>query len=136
MDQLLRMSSGLPPDETNDTITLATRMWLLEPDSVAFAASQRLAAAPGTQWAYSNLGYALLSGLVRDTAGGGEPGRTLAFIRKELFQPVGMQHATLEFDPAGTPEGNGFMFATGRASVNFIWMTAWSKAGAYSPKAG
>ncbi|MGI8437878.1 MAG: serine hydrolase domain-containing protein [Chthoniobacterales bacterium] len=119
LDQLLRMSSGLPPDETNDTITLATRMWFLEPDSVAFAASQRLAAVPGTQWAYSNLGYALLSGVVRDAAGDGEPGRTLAFIQKELFQPVGMQHATLEFDSAGTPEGNGFMFATARDWARF-----------------
>ena len=118
VDQLLRMDSGLPPDETNDIFTLATRMWFLEPDSVAFAAKQRLVAAPGTRWAYGNLPYALLSGVVRETAGG-EPRQTLAFIRRELFDPVGMQHSTLEFDPAGTPEGNGFMYAAARDWARF-----------------
>ena len=118
MDHLLRMDAGLPPDETNDTLTLAARMWFLEPDSVAFAARQRLVAAPGTRWAYGNLPYALLSGVVRDAAGG-EPRQTLAFIRRELFGPVGMRRATLEFDPAGTPEGNGFMYAPARDWARF-----------------
>ncbi len=113
VDQLLRMSSGLPPDETNDTLTLATRLWFLEPDSLAFAARQRLTAAPGTRWAYGNLPYALLSGIVREAAGG-QPRQTLAFLRRELFGPLGMRHATMEFDSAGTPEGNGFMYTSAR----------------------
>lgn len=119
IDQLLRMDSGLPPDETNDLITFATRMWMLEPDSVAFAARQALVSTPGTQWAYSNLGYALLSGVIREVAGGGSPGRTLSFIRRELFEPLGMEHATLEFDAAGNPEGNGFMVASARDWARF-----------------
>ncbi len=119
VDQLLRMESGLPPDETNAMITLATRMWMLEPDSVAFAARQKLVAPPHTQWAYSNLGDAILSGVIREVAGGGDPGKTLAFIRSELFEPLGLDHATLEFDTAGTPEGNGFMFASARGWARF-----------------
>ena len=118
VDHLLRMDSGLPPDETDDIFTLATRMWFLEPDSVAFVSRQSLTTAPGTRWAYGNLPYALLSGVVRVTAGG-EPRQTLAFIRRELFGPVGMGHVTLDFDSAGTPMGNGFMYAPARDWARF-----------------
>ena len=118
VDHLLRMDAGLPPDETDDIFTLATRMWFLEPDGAAFAARQSLAATPGTRWTYGNLPYALLSGVVCEAAGG-EPRKTLAFIRRELFAPVGMEHATLEFDSSGTPMGNGFMYATARDWARF-----------------
>ena len=118
VDNLMRMTSGLPFDETDAIITQATRMWMLEPDSADFAARQPLVAREGTQWGYSNLSYALLSGLVRDTVGG-DPGTMLAFLRRELFQPIGMRHATLEFDSAGTPAGSGFMFASARDWARF-----------------
>jgi CubicO group peptidase (beta-lactamase class C family) len=118
VDDLLRMESGLPFDETDAIITPATRMWMLEPDSATFAARQPLVAQPGTQWGYSNLSYALLSGVVRDAVGG-DAANTLAFLRRELFQPLGMQHATLEFDSAGTPVGSGFMFASARDWARF-----------------
>lgn len=118
VDQLLRMVSGLPFDETDDALSLATRLFMLEPDSAAFAARQPLVAAPGRQWGYSNLGYALLSGMIREAAGG-DPGKTLAFMQRELFRPVGMLHATQEFDAAGTPLGAGFMYASARDWARF-----------------
>ena len=83
VDQLLRMDAGVPPDETDAIFTLATRMGFLEPDSVAFVLRQHLATAPGTHWAYGNLPYALLSGVVREGMGG-EPRQTFVFIRREL----------------------------------------------------
>jgi CubicO group peptidase (beta-lactamase class C family) len=118
VDQLLRMTAGLPADETNAIVTPATRMWFLEADSAAFAARQPLVAKPATQWGYSNLSYALLSGLIRQAVGG-DPAATRRFIQDELFSPLGLQHATLEFDAAGTPAGNGFMFASARDWARF-----------------
>src|SRR5207247_223398 len=69
LDQLLRMSSGLPLDEGMGP-GLAQRMWFVEPDTAKFAQAASLTAEPGTRWAYSNLGYALLSRAVREAIGG------------------------------------------------------------------
>jgi len=43
----------------------AQRMFI-QPDTAKFAQATKLVAPPGTRWAYSNLGYALLSRIVRD----------------------------------------------------------------------
>ena len=118
VDQLLRMTSGLPFDETDAIITPATRMWMLESDQAAFAARQPLMARPGTQWGYSNASYTLLSSLIRNAAGG-DATKTLSFIRRELFAPLGMRHATLEFDASGTPVGSASMFASARDWARF-----------------
>lgn len=117
MDQLLRMSSGLPLDEGMGP-GLAQRMWFVESDKAAFAAKTPLASPPGTAWAYSNLGYELASRIVADTIGGGPP-EIAAFARRELFAPLGMQHALIEFDGAGTPSGSNAMFATAREWAKF-----------------
>ncbi len=117
IDQYLRMSSGLPLDEGMGP-GLAQRMWFVEPDTAKFAATVAPTASPGTRWAYSNLGYALLSRIVRDAIGGDE--RAIAeFALRELFAPLGMQNATIEFDAAGTPSGSNAMLATARAWAKF-----------------
>ena len=117
VDQLLRMSSGLPLDEGTGT-RLAQRMWFVEPDTAKFAQAQPLTAAPGTRWAYSNLGYAALSHVVRDAIGGDE--RAIAeFAQREVFAPLGMRHALIEFDAAGTPAGSNAIFATAREWAKF-----------------
>ena len=117
IDQLLRMSSGLPLDEGMGP-GLAQRMWFVEPDTAGFAKGQALTAAPNTRWAYSNLGYALLSRVVRDAIGGDEHA-IFDFARRELFAPLGMKHVTMEFDAAGTPAGSNAMFATAREWAKF-----------------
>ena len=53
------------------------------------------------------------SRIVRDLAGG-DAGSTLAFVHRELFDKLGMQHATLEFDAAGTPIGSSHVWAPAR----------------------
>jgi CubicO group peptidase (beta-lactamase class C family) len=117
IDELLRMDSGLPLDEGVGP-GLAQRMWFTEGDTAAFAEHAPLATAPGTAWAYGNLGYALLSRAVRKAIGGA-PHDIAAFAQRELFALLGMRHALIEFDSAGTPSGSNAMFATARDWARF-----------------
>jgi CubicO group peptidase (beta-lactamase class C family) len=118
VDQLLRMSSGLPFDETNGPLNPATRMWFLERDMAGYAAQTPLAHQPGSAWGYSNLGYMILSRLVRDAAGGGAMDAE-RFARRELFEPLGMRTATIDCDATGTPLGAGQTYASARDWARF-----------------
>ncbi len=118
VDQLLRMDSGLPFDETTGPVNPATHMWFRENDSAAYAARMPLAHAPGTVWGYSNLSFALLSKLIGDASGGTAIGAE-AFARHELFEPLGMHHSVIETDAAGTLLGSGFMYASARDFARF-----------------
>ena len=115
-DQLLRMNSGLDVGQSLHDVSAfdpAARMLFVEPDMAAFAASRPLAHAPGTHWNYADPNTLLLSRIVRDLAGG-SPESTRAFIQRELFDKLGMQHATLEFDASGTPIGSSHLWASAR----------------------
>jgi CubicO group peptidase (beta-lactamase class C family) len=118
IDQLLRMDSGLPFDETSGPANAATHMWFREADTAAYAARTPLAHAPGTAWGYSNLGYALLSRLIGH-ATGGTAASTGAFVRSELFAPLGMHHSVIETDASGTLLGSGFMYSSARDLARF-----------------
>jgi CubicO group peptidase (beta-lactamase class C family) len=118
MDQLLRMDSGLPFDETNGPASLTTHMWFREADTAAYAARVPLAHAPGTAWGYSNLSYALLSKLIGD-ASGGTAGGAETFVRDALFTPLGMHHSLIETDASGTLLGFGGMYASARDLARF-----------------
>jgi CubicO group peptidase (beta-lactamase class C family) len=108
-NQLLSMAGGLPWDEYHGGFDPATRLWFDEPDPYQFAQGVRLDNKPGTYWAYSNLGYTVLSRLVREQTGG-TPMDVLAFAQGELFAPLDMRHMVISFDLTGTPMGaNGFL---------------------------
>jgi len=117
-DQLLRMSSGLPFDETDGPENVMTRMLFLEPDTARYAESLRLDAAPGTTWSYSNAGFQILSRIIRDNAGKGAVD-TERFVHEKLFNPLGMTNATIEIDAAGTPFGASHVYATARDWARF-----------------
>lgn len=118
VDQLIRMDGGLPFDETNGPVNLATHMWFREADTAAYAASVPLAHAPGTAWAYGNLSYALLSKLIGN-ATGNTAASAETFVRDELFAPLGMHHSVIETDQSGTLLGSGFMYASARDLARF-----------------
>jgi CubicO group peptidase (beta-lactamase class C family) len=118
IDQLLRMTSGLPFDESGGPVNPMTHMFFLERDMAGYAQHMRLAYAPGTQWGYSNLGYMILSRLVRDAASG-DVAAAGRFARRELFAPLHMQTALIECDATGTPMGAGFVFASARDWARF-----------------
>jgi CubicO group peptidase (beta-lactamase class C family) len=115
-DQLLRMTSGLDAGQSLHDVgpfDPSAQMLFVEPDMAAFAARAPLAHAPGTHWNYTDPNTLLLSRIVRDLAGGDAAG-TLAFVRRELFDKLGMRHATVEFDAAGTPIGASHVWAPAR----------------------
>jgi CubicO group peptidase (beta-lactamase class C family) len=119
IDQLLRMTSGLPlvrmsPEDS-------TRMWFLERDMAGFAATRPFTSAPGERWAYSEAGYMLLSRIVRDAAGG-SAADVVRLARRELFGPLGMTTATMEFDATGTPIGASHFYASPRDWARLGWL--------------
>lgn len=117
IDHLLRMDSGLPLDEGMGP-GLAQRMWFTERDHAAFADRTPPDVPPGTRWAYSNLGYALLSRIVSAKAGA-TPDQAAAFAARALFAPLGMRTALMEFDGAGVPKGSNAMLASARDWARF-----------------
>ncbi|GAA0719625.1 serine hydrolase [Dokdonella soli] len=118
VDQLVRMTSGLPFDETNSPVNPATRMWFLERDMAGYAEHEPLAHPPGTAWGYSNLGYLILSRIVRDAAGGGIVDAE-RFARRELFEPLGMRTMTIDHDITGTPLGASHTYGSARDWARF-----------------
>src|SRR6185503_7529552 len=71
-----------------------------------------------SNWTYTNANTLLLSRVIRDQAGG-TAAATLAFARRELLDPLGMRHVTLEFDATGTPIGSSHMLASARDWARF-----------------
>jgi len=120
-DQLLRMTSGLDAGQSLHDVSAfdpAARMLFAQADMAAFAASRPLIHAPGTHWNYADPNTLLLSRIVRDLTGA-SPHDTRAFAQRELFDKLGMQHATLEFDASGTPIGSSHLWAPARDWARF-----------------
>lgn len=118
VDQMLRMDAGLPFDEAGGPMTLANRMWFVEPDITGFAQKAPLEHTPGTVWGYSNFSFVLLSSLVRDAAGGSAVDAE-RFVRRELFEPLGMRNTVIETDIHGTPIGSSHTYASARDLARF-----------------
>lgn len=123
-DQLLRMVSGLKCGQSLHTsgfktlFDADTQMEYDMADQSAFAAGAGLRAEPGAEWRYTNCNYVLLSRMIRDAAGG-DAKSTRAFIERELFAPLGFDHATLEYDSAGVPLGTIHLWASARDWARF-----------------
>lgn len=122
LDQLLRMSSGLGfleeyhPEKPSDTIVM---LFGDGKDDVAhYAASKALEHAPGSFWAYSS-GTANLVARAAGLAAGVSGPDLEAFMRRRLFDPIGMTSAQPKFDAAGTFIGSSFCFATARDFARF-----------------
>ena len=122
-DQLLRMVSGIGCGQSLKTgfttlFDADTQMEFDMADQSAFAANASLRAKPGNEWRYTNCNFVLLSWIIGDAAGGGAKS-TRSFIQRELFAPLGFEHATLEYDSAGVPLGTIHLWATARDWARF-----------------
>ena len=122
-DQLLRMVSGIGCGQSLKTgfttlFDADTQMEFDMADQSAFAANASLRARPGAEWRYTNCNYVLLSRMIRDAAGG-DAKSARSFIQRELFAPLGFEHATLEYDSAGVPLGTIHLWASARDWARF-----------------
>lgn len=117
-DQLLRQTSGLDLFQDDSGFDRNARMLYMERDTAGFALKSSPQHAPGTQWAYADGHFILLSRIIRDAVGGSAED-VAAFAQRELFGPLGMQRTVLEFDATGTPLGSTYSLATGRDWARF-----------------
>jgi CubicO group peptidase (beta-lactamase class C family) len=118
LNQLLRMTAGLDLDENDSGFDPISRMLFLEPDMAGFAARAKLQTVPGTTWNYTSGNTLLLSRVIRDAVGG-RAEDVLAFARRELFEPLGISTATIEFDSTGTPVGSQYVLMAARDWARF-----------------
>ena len=131
IDQMLRMLDGLRfreaehlgggsvryyPEAESDVIPMLFGSG--RADVAGFAATLPYLAEPETRWNYNSGASNLLSRLVSDTVGGGADGM-LAFMRRELFDPLGMSTATPTFDEAGHFIGSSHCKCSARDFARF-----------------
>jgi CubicO group peptidase (beta-lactamase class C family) len=113
---LLTMTSGLDNDDGGDAAdSFVARLLFGDRSSDTAAAAEKadLDFGPGTHWAYSTATTQILCGIVARTVGGGREG-VRAFLERELIAPLGLGSFVLEFDPAETPLGGGYAWASAR----------------------
>jgi CubicO group peptidase (beta-lactamase class C family) len=122
LDLLLRMSSGLNfveeyrPDRPSDVIEM---IWESGKADVAhYAAEKPLEHAPGSFWYYSSGTTNIVSRCVSRAVGAHGPDFE-AWMRRRLFEPLGMTSAIPKFDEAGTFIGSSFCFCTARDFARF-----------------
>jgi hypothetical protein len=118
LDQLLRMTSGLNLEESDSGFDPVSRMMFSERDMAAYAENAKLKSKPGQTWEYTSGDTLIVSAIVRDAVGG-HAADVLRFAHNQLFDPVGMQHITMEFDDVGTPIGSTRIYASARDWARF-----------------
>ncbi len=131
IDQMLRMVDGLRfreaehlgggavryyPAEESDVIPMLFGVG--KPDVAGFAATLPYLEEPEVRWNYNSGGSNLLSRLVSETVGGGRD-ETLAFMERELFDPLGMTSAAPRFDEAGHFMGSSHCYCSARDYARF-----------------
>lgn len=115
-EDLLRMRAGFDFDEGQGA-GAATQMWYTQDDTAHFAVEQPLVSAVGSRWHYSNESYAILSRVLKNAVGG--PQALSDFVHRQLLDPLGMHHVTIEFDGAGNMMGANAVFASARDWARF-----------------
>jgi CubicO group peptidase (beta-lactamase class C family) len=134
IDQMLRMVDGLrfreaehlgggsvryyPPDES-DVIPMLFGDG--KKDVAAFASTLPYQQEPEALWNYNSGASNLLARLVSETIGGGQT-EMAAFMKRELFDRIGMKSADPQFDPAGNFIGSSHCFCSPRDFARFGYL--------------
>ena len=122
LDHLLRMSSGLgwveeyQRDKPSDVIAMLFGEG--QDDVAAYAARSPLAHPPGEFFSYSSGTTNLVSRALARAIDASGPAFE-AFMRRRLFEPLGMRSPIPKFDAAGTFIGSSFCFATAQDFARF-----------------
>jgi CubicO group peptidase (beta-lactamase class C family) len=120
-EMLLRQVSGQPFGDENSGFDRASQMLFLARDTSG-EAEAAMFTPHGARWSYSDANYQILSGILRREIGG--PDALRNFAAREIFAPLGMHTATIEFDGAGSPMGAAFIWASARDWSRFGWLYA------------
>lgn len=122
LNHLLHMTSGLGNfDDTKDPAeSLVVRMMFGDQTArmAEYAATPLLVHQPDTHWAYSTATSMIVADIVQRSVGGTREAM-LAFMHRELLDPLGMRSAVPEFDAGGTFMGGGFFWASARDYARF-----------------
>jgi CubicO group peptidase (beta-lactamase class C family) len=124
LDQLLRMSSGLEFSEVYLPLFDATRMLYESRDFAAYAAEKPLSARPDARFSYSSGTANIISRIVRGAIEK-DHRNYYDFMRRELFDKIGMSSAVVEADPSGTFVGSSYALATPRDWARFGLLYLW-----------
>jgi CubicO group peptidase (beta-lactamase class C family) len=127
LQHLLNMRPGLEfvEDYVDDAVSHCLEMLygVGKDDMAAYAAGLPLLHEPGSVWNYSSGTTNIVSRIVGQSVGGGEPAvnekAMTAFLHDRLFGPVGMNSAIPKFDAAGTFIGSSYVYATARDFARF-----------------
>jgi CubicO group peptidase (beta-lactamase class C family) len=123
LDLLLRMSSGLAFREeyvASNPSDVIPMLFGEGKDNVAhFAASFPLEHEPGTFWSYSSGTSNIVARCVALAAGLNGAAEYEAFMRRTLFDKIGMASALPKFDVAGNFIGSSYCFASARDFARF-----------------
>jgi len=117
-DDLLRMQSGLFPEENGAGSDPASIMFYGASDMAVFMATQPAVQPPRQEFAYNSGNTLILDRLIGQIVGGG-PAGIRAFAQKQLFDPLNIHDATMEFDSAGTWIGASHFYASARSYAKF-----------------
>jgi CubicO group peptidase (beta-lactamase class C family) len=122
LEHLLRMVDGLEFVEDYVDAGVSHVIDMLfgsgKEDVAAYAEARPAAHAPGEVWSYSSGTSNVVAAILGRAVGGGADGM-LAFMRRVLFDPIGMRSAEPRFDTAGTFIGSSFVFARARDFARF-----------------
>jgi CubicO group peptidase (beta-lactamase class C family) len=123
LDLLLRMSSGLAFREeyvaSNPSDVIPMLFGEGKDDVAHFAASFPLEHKPGTFWSYSSGTSNIVARCVALAAGLNGAEAYDAFMRRRLFDRIGMTSAQPKFDAAGHFIGSSYCFASARDFARF-----------------
>ena len=121
LDAMLHMTPGLRfvedyvADKWSDVIAMLRRPG--QDDMAAFAAGFPADHPPDTVFNYSSGTSAIISGIVKGIVGGGD--RYLAFLRRSLFERIGIASAIPKFDRSGAWIASSYCFCTPRDFARF-----------------
>lgn len=127
LEHLLTMRDGLRfvedyvDEQVSDVIEMLFGSG--QKDVAAFAIDRELAHEPGAQFNYSSGTSNIIARIVGDVvAPDGDAAAYEAFLRAELFDPIGMRSAEPRFDDAGTFIASSFVYATARDFARFGYL--------------
>jgi CubicO group peptidase (beta-lactamase class C family) len=96
-------------------------------DPIAYATSLPLIHQPGTHWNYSTAGINLVADALTTRVAPGAPPRErraamMQFMRRGLFDPIGMRSVQPEFDAQGGFLGGAYIWATAQDYARFGYL--------------